>query len=317
MPILTRRRFIAISAAAGSLGVSVGMTRAATDVPVSRWSGTALGAGAQMILVNVPQERAAQLFADVQAEIDRLEDIFSLYRQNSALNQLNRDGRLVEPPQEFLELLSMVSSIHEATQGAFDPTVQPLWEVYARAGNQGVTPDLRELVAARRLVGWSGVRYDTHAIRFMQRGMALTLNGIAQGYVADRIADRLRHAGLSNVLVDMGEIHALGQRTDGTPWRAGVVAPKSDEIIATVKLSNRSLATSSPMGTVLDVSRGVGHILDPRTGKPGGRWQVVSVSSPTAAIADGLSTALCLLDRGDIRKAVRAFPETRVETLLG
>jgi thiamine biosynthesis lipoprotein len=121
---------------------------------------------------------------------------------------------------------------------------------------------------------------------------------------------------MAGVLVDMGEIHAVGARADGTPWRAGIATPKGGIRSDAVMLVDRALATSAPYGTVLDRAGHIGHIVDPRTGRPGGLWRQVSVSAPRAALADGLSTAFCLIPRDLMERAVAAYPGAQVEALL-
>jgi len=311
MTRLTRRRFLAISAAVAALPRT-----AFAAAPVTRWRGAALGAGASMTLAGIGQVESAPLIARVLSEIDRLEAIFSLYRADSALSRLNRTGRLASPPPEMLELLTLCGAIHRQTDGAFDPTIQPLWALHAESTARGRTPSAAEIKLTRAQSGWTGVRFDTDAILFTRPGMALTLNGIAQGYIADRIADLLRADGMAGVLVDMGEIHAVGAHADGTPWRAGIATPDGSVRSRPVPLIDRALATSAPHGTILDRAGNIGHILDPRTGRPGGLWRQVSVSAPGAALADGLSTGFCLLERELIGRAVAVFPGARVEALL-
>ena len=311
MTAITRRRFVAISAAATTLPHA-----AFGAAPVTRWRGVALGAGASLTLVGISEVEAAPVIARVQSEIDRLEAIFSLYRAESALCRFNRTGRLTSPQPEMLELLTLCGAIHRQTGGAFDPTIQPLWALHAEAAAIGRMPSDVEINSARARTGWADVRFDTGAIFFTRPGMALTLNGVAQGYIADRIADLLRGVGMARVLVDMGEIHAVGCRADGTPWRAGIALPDGDLRPGSVPLVDRALATSAPLGTVLDPAGQIGHIVDPRTGRPGGLWHQVSVSAPRAALADGLSTAFCLMPRGPIERAVAAYSGARVESLL-
>nr|WP_325166430.1 FAD:protein FMN transferase [Thermohalobaculum xanthum] len=157
--------------------------------------------------------------------------------------------------------------------------------------------------------------FDSHSVKLGRPGMALTLNGIAQGAVADRVAALLRAEGLTDLLVDMGEIAGLGHRPDGTPWQAGIADP-GGALQARVGLSDRALATSAPMGTVLDAGGAVGHILDPRGGHAAPGWRLVSVSAPKAALADGLSTAFALMERPRIDAALARHPETRLEVLI-
>ncbi len=310
----SRRRFITIAAATAAVAALPGAALA--RVPVASWRGIALGAGASMTLAGIAPADAVGIFRRMEAELNRLENIFSLYRAGSALVQLNQTGRLEHPPAELLEVLSRSNTIHTATGGAFDPSVQPLWRLYAKAAVNKATPTAAMLGAAKQRVGWASVRFDTGFVAFDKPGMALTLNGIAQGYVTDRITDLLRAQGLRRVLVDMGEIHALGQRPDGGPWRAGLRNPDGGVLAHPVPLSDRALATSAPMATVLDPAGRIGHIFNPLTGRPGGLWRQVSVSANSAALADGLATAFCLMERAKINRAAAAFPGVRVEKLI-
>ena len=99
----------------------------------------------------------------------------------------------------MLDLFELAGQVHLATAGVFDPTIQPLWLATAKGG---------DILAARAALGWDRLRISPEEIR-LQPGMALTFNGIAQGYAADRIAALMRDEGLGNVLIDMGEVHAL------------------------------------------------------------------------------------------------------------
>jgi len=290
---LSRRRFLTITAGAVVLGTG------AAAAPPRQWHGRALGARATITLAHPD---GAEIARRAFAEIDRLEEIFSLYRADSALSRLNRDGRLVAPPFELLECLGQCGAVHRATGGRFDPTVQPLWATYAEAHAAGRAPSESEIASARARVGWSGVAYGPEAIR-LRPGMALTLNGIAQGYVADRVAGMLRAQGLTDILVDTGEFHALGG-----DWPVGLDAGDRSPA-EKIALRDRALASSSPLGTVFDTAGQVGHILDPVKGRPAPpRWCLVSVTAPSAALADALSTGIVLMGRNDIGRALRAFP---------
>lgn len=287
---MNRRRFLCISAAA--LVPMPGHAQAVTD-----WQGHGLGTALSLRLVGAEPNHTRQTFARVEAEIERIELLASLHR-DSALTRLNRDGRLAWPAPDLVSLLKLAGEVHAATGGAFDPTVQPLWRALADAG---------DTEAARKLVGWDRVRLDETEIR-LEHGQALTLNGIAQGWAADRIAALLRREGFSAALVDMGEVAALGQGPQG-PWIARIETPEG-RILAESHLTNRALATSSPSGTLVN---GRPHILGPRGQPP--RWQTVSVSAESAALADALSTAFCLMDSPQIVAALGWFPGARLEAL--
>ncbi|CWM37750.1 hypothetical periplasmic protein [Neisseria meningitidis] len=156
------------------------------DENVFFWKGVALGSGAELRLFGVDNRQAADLVNKVLAEVARLEKMFSLYREDSLISRLNRDGYLTSPSADFLELLSLCRDIHALTDGAFDPTVQALWKLYAdyfAARPDAETPPPQNSVdEALKRVGFGKVSFDDREIRFTEKGMGLSLNGIAQGY---------------------------------------------------------------------------------------------------------------------------------------
>ncbi|MDT8853605.1 FAD:protein FMN transferase [Paracoccaceae bacterium Fryx2] len=302
MATLTRRRFIAISAAAA------GLAALPAHADLFAWRGVALGAAAS---IHLAHPDAAAITARAVAEMARLEAIFSLYRADSALARLNESGELLAPPFELLECLALCGRVHAATAGRFDPTVQPLWALHARRYSEGTQPGAAEIAAARALVGWPDVSLASDAVR-LRPGMALTLNGVAQGFVADRVADLLAAEGLTDILIDTGELRALGGMPAGGGW------PVTLTTGGRLALSGRALATSATLGTVFDQAGRVGHILEPHSGLPAPNpWRQVSVSAPTAAVADALSTAACLMpDRATIEAALQGFDGARIEGLV-
>jgi len=290
-----RRRFLCLSASVLAAGPVLG----ATAHGPAHWRGRVLGAAASMTISGLGQRDAAPVCHRIEAELARLEAIFSLYRPDSELARLNAEGHIAHPSPELLDLLSLSASLYQASGGAFDPTVQPLWR--ARALGRSETALAR---------GFQHLRYDATKISFAQPGMGLTLNGIAQGYITDRIAALMRSEGLKDILVDMGEISALGRSPDGNVWRAGISAPDG-EILQRVTLQDRALATSAGNGTRL--GDGGSHILDPRSGKGADLARLISVSAPSAALADGLSTALCLLSETEAADLLQQFPGAHLE----
>ncbi len=304
---LSRRRFLSISATMVMIpGAAI------ASIPVAKWQGVALGAGASMQLVGLSDNEASPIFAQIEQEVSRLESIFSLYRENSVLSQLNRFGSIDSPPSELLELLSIASAIHSATDGAFDPTVQPLWALYARAASDGKMPSAAEIYATRAHVGWEKLYFDSTLVRFEQKGVALTLNGIAQGYITDRVASLLRAHGFNDVMINMGEVSALGSRPDGNPWQAGIATPDGT-LVGQVELKNRALASSATLGTVLDERGQLGHIINPQTGRPGKVHRLISVSADRAVLADGLSTAFSVMSLNMINQILPEFGDARLE----
>ena len=295
-----RRRFIRIGAMLAAAAFVPSVFAAA---PVRRWSGSALGAHATIELVGADAVLAEATFGAVELEIARLEGLFSLYRADSALFRLNASGRLDAPETDFLRLLTLARNTHRETEGLFDPTVQPLFAAYAAhyAGGRSDALPATELADRLALVGFDQVAFDEETVRFSRPGMAMTLNGIAQGYVTDRVADLLKARGFDNVLLDIGEIRALGGGRDGGGWKVGLAArPENGALAATLRVQDRAVATSMMAGTVLDASGRVGHILHPRKGAVASAFSAVSVVAADAALADALSTAAALMTADEL-----------------
>ena len=131
--MLTRRRFIRITAAT-TAGALLPFAHAQTAVPAVKpalWQGVALGSGAELRLYHPNPAVAQSLIKRSLDEVARLEKVFSLYRDDSQIQQLNRTGSLKNPSPDLLAVLSQSRYVHRLTQGAFDPTVQTLWHLYA------------------------------------------------------------------------------------------------------------------------------------------------------------------------------------------
>ncbi len=307
-PGLTRRRFMSVLAAA-SVAPLVSGGACARQIRTFHWEGIALGAHARLALQHPDENAAKSAIAACLDEVARLEAIFSLYRPDSALAQLNACGRLDAAPVDLRLLLAEALALAERSGGAFDPTVQPLWDLYARhfsqpnAAPEGPPQSAIEKAVAR--VGWQKVEIDGAGIRLPETGMALTLNGIAQGYITDCVADLLRGQGFGHVLVDMGEQRVLGPKWDGGAWRVGIANPTAPATsIIELQLTSGAVATSGGYGYWFDPARRFNHIFEPRSGAPACQWASVTVLADRAATADGLSTALSVISAQHARAVI-------------
>ena len=312
---LTRRRALSIAAAAAGLALMPAGAHAfgaqAAGATLRSWRGTALGASASITLHHPDAAEANRLVALCLDEVERLERVFSLYRPDSALVRLNRDGELRDPPADLVRLLSDAAALSERTGGAFDVTVQPLWQLHAshaaRPNADPAGPPVAAIAAARRLVGHRHLRVTPDRVWFDRRGMAATVNGIAQGYITDRVADLLRAHGMRNLLLDLGEVRALDGHPDGRPWMVGIDGPPGGTRLA---ITDAAVATSAGDGTPLDPQGRVTHLFDPSTGTSPHHWRSVTVVAPTATLADALSTALAVLPIDRATAVVAATPRT-------
>lgn len=277
--MITRRRFLAISAAS--------LASPARATPF-RWRGHALGAEVSLTL-DADISQARTVMTQVRNALAECENLFSLYRPHSALSRLNRDGFVAAPDARFYRLLRHCDRMHAVTGGRFDPTVHTLWTAHARG---------QDIAAARMAVGWSRVGLDRGRIS-LGEGQGLTLNGIAQGFATDWVADLLHEAGLKNILVNIGEFHAGGRY-----WTLGISDPERG-LVATRKLKDRAVATSSPGAMLL--ADGQSHIVN-TIGTRNPVWSTVSVEATDATTADALSTAFCHATPTEIAAMVKRTP---------
>lgn len=299
---LTRRRAIGIFAATTATLLIDGFSRSATGSYI--WRGLAMGADAKIVLSGVAENHARAAIACIVPEIARLERALSLFRQDSEISRLNRAGCLRYPTADLRAALALALHVSEVSEGLFDPTVQRLWEVnadwFAAHPDAGLPP--RHLVAAaRKHIGWRRITVSPAEIR-LGESQHITLNGLGQGYVTDRIADLLRQCGFVHVLIDLGEQRALGPQSNGAAW---IVARDHADPIA---LREGALATSAGAGCIFGAGGRAHHLFDPRSGQSASLWRGMTVHHRSAAIADALSTALYAATEQELERTLARFP---------
>lgn len=306
VPGISRRRFVTLLAA-----VALPLPH---DEPV-RWQGLAMGARASMTLYHPDRATALDAMASVLDEVERLERLFSLHRADSALARLNRDGVVEAVSPDFVRLFADASRISALTGGAFDVTVQPLWKLYAdhfanpTADPAGPPP--AAVAAARALIDYRAVLTEPGRVALGRPGMAVTLNGIAQGYITDQAAALLRNRGFEHVLLNLGESTAIGCRPDSHGWQIGISDPDDrSRILTTLTVTDGAVATSAPAGLRFGNSTPFHHLLDPHTGRSASHWASITVTAPSTTIADGLSTAFAVLPRNDMPAILKAAGAT-------
>ncbi|MDP2759543.1 MAG: FAD:protein FMN transferase [Sideroxyarcus sp.] len=326
---MSRRRFITFVAAAA--GLPLLMKAGDSQSKPVRWEGIALGAPASIQLFHTDEAQARAAIAAGLDELKRLEAIFSVYRADSSISMLNREGALENAPDDFVAMLTRALSLAKISDGVYDPTIQPVWQTYFRhftsSNPDPAGPAPRDLAAALALVDWRAVKVDAanKRVSFDRPGMGLTLNSGAQGYITDRVADVLRAHGFDRMLVDMGEPRALSAKPDGSAWRIAIANPANPaRSVVTLDLVDKCVSTSGGYGTLFDDAGAFTHIIDSRTGRTAPALLGVSVVADTGTIADGLSAAMLMAPverRQDIlrsaggQKAIYVTPEGVISTV--
>lgn len=299
---LTRREALRITAVAGLAtgfggALTAGILRDARLHRVRR-TRTRMGTLVTLTVVHPDPDGAAEMIDAGFREMARLETILSRHEPGAALARLNAQGRLTDPPAELRAVLAAALELATASSGAFDPTVLPLLEALRRAfARDGRPPSSAELAPALRLVDHRGVRFEPAEISLADPRMAVTLDGIAKGFVVDRTVDVLVDRGAERILVDAGgDVATAGEGASRDPWTVAVADPhRVGGRAAVLRLGGQSVATSGDYLNSYTADRRHHDIVDPRTGRSPEALSSVSVVAPSAMDADGLSTAVMVL----------------------
>lgn len=298
---------------------------AAAGPVVHAFGGPTMGSNYEVKFVgDVPLERVR---AAVEAELAAFDATFSNWRDDSEIVRINRT-RSTAPIQvsaRFAAVLQQALAVAAATDGAFDPTVKPMVDVYRalkRDPKRGL--DAAAMAAAHARVGFRAIELHGDAVIKARPDVELDLDGIVAGACADAIAARLTELGVPAFYLQItGEVLCRGEKGPGLPWRIGVVDPAADvvgsEITArTLPLRDRALCTSGDYRNAVVVDgKVVHHVLDPRTGRnPDHDVVSASVLAPSCAIADALGTALMVLGYDEARRRWPRLHELGAEGAL-
>lgn len=292
-----------LSAAIGALS-GIGKAQVAPKA-LHRGAAQVFGAELSVTVLCADAMRAQVAMAAALCAALRVERMVALADQDSAVCRLNRDGALVQPDPQLLSMLSQACALSQLTAGAFDVTVQPVLRAYAEAMAWGALPGRDAIEAARALVGWRRLAFGREQARFLQPGMALTLDGLAQGYAADLALSVLRRHGIHDALVDTGGVAAGGD--GGLQWMAGLPALYGMPPGA-VPLRNRCMATS---GSAV----GEAGIVHPASGEVADELAGVTVLAPLGLLAEGLSTAFMVMGAKQAHALAARLPGIDVLTV--
>lgn len=320
---MRRRIFVAgsLAAAAAATAWRAGLGRTASgahgranaySLPDGRFlvrdAAIVFGTTTSMAVIHDDPDVAHAAIAEALDRARRIDALMSLFRPASEVSRLNALGALTHPDPHLVRVLEFSQQLAAQSDGAFDVTVQPLWTLFADCKRRGRMPRPEEVAAARSLVDWTALEVSNRKIVLGRREMAITLNGIAQGYAADLAMGALREREIHDALIDTGEFGAEGQRGPQQPWTIGIQHPRfPDAIIAKAAMDGRFLATSGDYATTFTDDFVYHHIFDPRTGVSPRNWSSVTVAAASGMEADGLTKPMMILERSRAHDLLSRF----------
>jgi thiamine biosynthesis lipoprotein len=262
-----------------------------------------MGAAAHLTAWTDDAPRAEDAFRAVFTELERIESLMSTWRPGSDIVRLNEAAGMHPVPvsPEVLEALGAAIRAGEMTNGAFDVTfgaLSGIWKFDHDQDNR--IPPRSEIQARLPLIDYRSLTIDAaQRTAFLTRpGMRAHLGGIGKGYAIDRAASLLRSRGLHDFMIQFGgDLYVAGRRGD-RPWRLGIRDPRgpADRAFAAIDLSDSAFSTSGDYERFFERDgRRYHHIIDPRTGEPARGTRSVTIVTPTATLADVLSTGVFVL----------------------
>lgn len=254
------------------------------------------------------RQRIQTIIDNVFVEVDQ---IYNRWNPHSELSQFNKQQTLESIPlsNKLYRLLKAADKIVIQTNGRFDPTVEPVQELWKQALSQGQIPDMQLIEELKPAMGWDKIQFDSHSIKKLHPKTALDLGGIAKGYAVDLLFESLNASGFSILYVEWGgEIRVSKEHPSGRPWQIGIAGMPKGKITAILELTDQAVATSGdyeqawPIGT-----KTYYHIINPFTlqpleQNPKGIFSSTVVAK-TCTIADGLAkTGLFFENKQDAEK---------------
>jgi FAD:protein FMN transferase len=235
-------------------------------------------------------------------EIDRINDLFSIYIPGSEISRLNDNAgkQPVKVRSEVFRMLEAAARMTNKTGGAFDPTFAgagKLWDF--RPGKQRI-PSKASIETGLENTGIGLLVLDRSArTAFLTReGAKFDPGGYIKGYAVDRASEVLRRLGYEDFIVNAGGDMYVSGSKGGKPWRVGVQNPRAnrDKLLASLAVKDRAVVTSGDYERFF-IKDGVRyhHILDPRSGKPARLCRSTTVVAKSTMQADFLSTAVFVL----------------------
>ena len=247
-----------------------------------------------------------------------LHNLIYAYAPESELSCLNSTAFQEEfhCSDELWKILCAARQAYAETEGAFDPTVGPLMKLWGFHGKRNTIPTEAEILEALAKVGLDKVVFDDekHMVRFSRDGLSLDFGGIAKGYACDIVAEILLAHGIQTYMIDLGgniqlsELPPKGQKL----FKVGIRDPNNKEqVLEVLELKGCSIATSGnyERSRVIDGKR-FGHIMDPKTGRPGEFHASVTAITPRGVDSDVFSTAVFVRGEPLARKLADRHPGT-------
>lgn len=253
--------------------------------------------------------------------VDSFVNIFSDYIDTSELSILNKSAgshTWMPVSPALFDIISISQIAYKKSKGAFDITMGPIIRLWRRARKEKDFPRTQAISEKMKTVGFKKLKINIPAklIQLTTAGMQLDLGGIAQGYIAQKVLERLVTSGTKHALIDVsGDIATTNPPPGKKGWTIGVDLPGSDKLqTQLLQIAHKAVSTSGDFYQFIEHDgKRYSHIIDPSTGYGITMQKNVTVIAGDAITADWLSTACSVLS---IKKAKRLALHMHAEVLI-
>lgn len=246
-------------------------------------------------------DNAQKGVTDAIAEIERLDNLLSIGKEDSEISKLNKSSSAALSDDTAV-MVTKALDLYKSTGGAFDITVLPLMELWGFTTQDYYVPTEDEIQSTLQRVGADKLTWD-ESTKTLTLGdnQEIDLGGIAKGFTSSRIMEIFKKDGVTCGMVSLGgNVHLLGTKQDGSEWRVGIQDPdNTDDMLGVLEADDCAVITSGAYERNFEKD-GVTyhHIIDPATGKPSNSGLTsVTIVSKDGTLADGLSTSLFVMGK--------------------
>ena len=250
-------------------------------------------------IYNITYESATDWQSEIEAELQKVDNEFSMFNEQSTVARLNR-GESVDTSAMFREVYLLAQKVNQDTDGAFDISVAPLVNAWGFGFKHQQMPTPEQVDSLLKIRD------------------QMDFSAIAKGYGCDVVARLLEQKGVSNYMVEIGgEVVLKGENPRQTLWHVGVTKPVEDslstegELQAVLTMTDRAMATSGNYRNFYykDGQR-YAHTIDPRTGYPV-QHNILSatVLADDCATADAYATSFMVLGMDGAKAVLARHPE--------
>ena len=275
---------------------------------------------------HITYESEKDLSDSVVAVTGEINSSLSMFSPLSTVSRIN-SGETDTVDSHFEKVFNVARKIFDASDGAFDPTVAPLVDLwgFGREGRDIDLPDSATVSEVMEKVGLDRAFIADGRVIKGHPQMEFDFSAIAKGYGVEQVAEMLRRNGCSNFMVEIGgEIQIEGHNPNKKAWRIQIDAPMpdsepGDSALMIVDLTDCAIATSGNYRNfrAVSVDSIVGHTLNPKTGYPAPKYLLsVTVIAPGCTEADALATALMASSPDRVNGILSRFPEVKAILVL-